>query len=640
MCSRDIEDIFKKEEFISYDKLNSFMKQFLNIVSDSDSTSDIDKKFNKIKRENKINPSKRQLRNIFSKNYSNSIVSQVFRRYLVKKATRSQSGVLVVTVTLSPHNFSCAYDCYYCPQETDLDGNNTQPRSYMSSEPAMRRANRHNFDIRNQFWDRINCYISTGNIDLDDRSSKKMEVILSGGTWDCYPLEERNKFINECYYAANTYGLENDREILSLEEEQKINETSHYRIIGLTIETRPDFINKSSLKRYRNYGVTRVQIGVQHYDDEILRKINRQCYTKDTIKAIRLLKQVGMKVVVHLMPDLPGSNPELDKWMFSMAINNPDLQFDDVKIYPTAVCKSHDDQYILTSKIAEWYENKTYQPYAEKDINILIDVIKFYFTNVNPWVRIQRCIRDIPSCSIEVGYQKKSNLRQMILENMEKNNEKTFEIRQMEVRESEFSNYSPRLIVHKYTASKGIEYHISIAAFKENWIDYLKYLTQMTINKLKFIIFNEEFYWSGSENYVALFGFLRLRIDSEPGGDYIKEINNSALIREVHVYGNSIGVGKETDNHMISQHKGYGKWLMKIAEEIAIRHGFNKISVIAGVGSREYYKNKCGYNLEGTYMTKRLEKNDIPINQSIILVLLGFILFCYSNSIRIFKLFI
>ena len=128
--------------------------------------------------------------------------------------------------------------------------------------------------------------LSTGNIDLDDRSSKKMEVILSGGTWDCYPLEERNKFINECYYAANTYGLENDREILSLEEEQKINETSHYRIIGLTIETRPDFINKSSLKRYRNYGVTRVQIGVQHYDDEILRKINRQCSPKIQLRRL------------------------------------------------------------------------------------------------------------------------------------------------------------------------------------------------------------------------------------------------------------------------------------------------------------------------------------------------------------------
>ncbi len=203
----------------------------------------------------------------------------------------------------------------------------------------------------------------------------------------------------------------------------------------------------------------------------------------------------------------------------------------------------------------------------------------------------------------------------------------------MEVRESEFSNYSPRLIVHKYSASKGTEYHISIAAFKENWIDYLKYLLQVTINQLKFIIFNKEFYWSGSENYVALFGFLRLRIDSEPGGDFIKEINNSALIREVHVYGNSIGVGKDIDSRMISQHKGYGKWLMKIAEEIAIRHGFNKISVIAGVGSREYYKNKCGYNLEGTYMIKKLEKNNIPVFQPIILVLLGFFLFCYSNSI-------
>ena len=127
----------------------------------------------------------------------------------------------------------------------------------------------------------------------------------------------------------------------------KINESAEYRIIGLTLETRPDFINKSSIRNYRKYGVTRIQIGVQHYDDAILKKINRQCYTKDTIKAIRLLKQVGLKVVVHLMPDLPGSSPKLDKWMFDMAINNPDLQFDDVKIYPTAVCKPHNENFII-----------------------------------------------------------------------------------------------------------------------------------------------------------------------------------------------------------------------------------------------------------------------------------------------------
>ena len=115
-------------------------------------------------------------------------------------------------------------DCFYCPYEKDENGVPTQPRSYLSSEPAMRRATRHNFDIRAQFWDRIQCYVATGNIEKDDESSQKLEVILSGGTWECYPRDERDRFINECYWAANTCGLQEDREILSMEEEQKINE--------------------------------------------------------------------------------------------------------------------------------------------------------------------------------------------------------------------------------------------------------------------------------------------------------------------------------------------------------------------------------------------------------------------------------
>ncbi len=636
MCSTDIEDINKlmgNTDDIDPDKLKNFMIQFVSKCEQINSTKEIDKIYNETRSIFKVNPSKKQMRDCFyAEKLNNQNISQTFRRFLVKKATRSQSGVLVVTVTLSPSKFSCKYDCYYCPQETDLDGNNTQPRSYMSSEPAMRRALRYNFDVRGQFWDRINCYISTGNINNKDGTSKKMEVILSGGTWECYPIEERERFIVNCYYAANTYDLDEDREILSLEEEQKINETAEYRIIGMTLETRPDFINKTSIKNYRRYGVTRIQIGIQHFDDKILKLINRQCYTKDSIKAIKLLKQAGLKVVVHLMPDLPGSSPELDKWMFDVAINNPDLQFDDVKIYPTAVCKPHNENLILQSKISEWYNNKTYIPYAEKNIDTLIDVIKHYLINVKPWVRIQRCIRDIPGCSIEAGYQKKSNLRQMIQENLENLNQKTFEIRSMEVRESEYCEYPARLVVRKYEASKGMEYHISMEAYKENFKSLIIYqLNNIFNNFISLFRYGEKEYWSGSDRYVALFGFLRLRLDNNPGGDFIPEINNSALIREVHVYGHTLGVGSENTS---SQHKGYGKYLVKVAEEIARDNGYKKISVISGIGTREYYRTKCNYNLEGTYMVKNLIDNrfNMFLNKiSFGIVILSLILIWFFN---------
>ena len=605
----------------NYDKYVNFFDDFYNNCSNDLQNESIETAYNLLRKKYRINPSKNQLRFIWNEKYNGDLckVSNNFSRYLVKKGTRSESGVLVATITLSPSKFSCSKNCYYCPQEYDLKGNQSQPRSYMSSEPAMRRALRYDFDVMGQFYDRIYCYINTGNINMNDKSPKKMEVILSGGTWECYPQSERDRFVLECYYAANNFGIKKEDLpiIKTMEEEQRINETTEYRIIGMTLETRPDFITKKAILDYRRYGVTRIQIGVQHYDDVILRKINRGCYTKDTVKAIRLLKQSGYKVVVHLMPDLPGSSPESDRWMFNEAINNPDLQFDDLKIYPTAICKSHDDQHVVTSVISDWYEEGKYKPYSEENLNDLIDVISYYLINVKPWVRIQRCIRDIPEISIEAGYNKISNLAQIIKERMkpfeESNGEtKTYEIRSMEVRNNEYIDYEPRLVVRKYIASKGIEYHISIEVYKENISQKILYnlwkIYQYVYNYTFHLFLHEFFpkkYFSGSSCYVGLFGFLRLRIDEDPGGDFIPEINNSALIREVHVYGTSISV---SDNNKKSpQHKGYGKLLVQTAQNISADHKINKISVISGVGTKEYYKNKCGFNHEGTYMTKNIE---------------------------------
>lgn len=639
MCSNniDIEDIVKNKRDnihrlypdtmdVDTDKMKAFMEDFVKLGRFAEQNKELQSITKKLRSQYRVHPSKLQMRIHFSKYHSGVEVGQRFKRFMIKKAMRSQSGVLVVTVTLSPNKFSCSKNCYYCPQETDLKGNHTQPRSYMSSEPAMRRALRHEFDIRGQFWDRIQSYIATGNIDVTDITSKKMEVILSGGTWECYPKDERDRFINECYWAANTYGKK-DRPMLSIEEEELINETADYRIIGMTLETRPDFVTKYSIKDYRRYGVTRIQIGVQQYDDEILKKVNRGCYTKDTIKAIRLLKQVGLKVVVHLMPDLPGSSPDKDLQMFKRAIEDPDLQFDDIKIYPTAVCRSHDDNYILYSKIAEWYDNGEYTPYAEENIDNLINVIIYYFANVNPWVRVQRCIRDIPGCSIEAGYQKKSNLRQIINQKMEKNNLKTQEIRSMEVRESKYLRYPARLVVRKYFASEGIEYHISMEAYDEKVINTIYYYMFITFAAFyNLFTFGQKMYWSGSNDYVALFGFLRLRIDSDPGGNIIPEIKNTALIREVHVYGNALGVGSDK---LSSQHRGYGQYLVKIAENIAIQHGYTMTSVIAGIGTKEYYDRKCGYHKKGTYMIRDLTNyryNNLVIKISVFVFIIGFFL--------------
>ena len=600
------------------------MKNFvLDLITEVNEITKINKNMiddisKKLKHKYRVAPSKPDIRTIYEKFYQNISIPIIMTNWMIKKSMRSASGVLVVTITLSPHKFSCKYDCFYCPQETDLNGVPTQPRSYLSSEPAMQRAintrtdvNNYEFDVKNQFQNRVEAYLHQGNINKNDLNSHKMEIILSGGTWESYPKEYREQVIHELYYSANTMFDSISRDMMTLKEEQTYNETTKFRIIGLTVETRPDNITPENIQNYCRWGVTRIQIGVQHFDDAILRKLNRKCYTKDTKRAIRLLKQAGFKVVVHLMPDLPDSSPELDEWMFNEALTNPDLQFDDLKIYPTAICKSSDPDRIVYSKIGDWYKEGTYKPYAEKCLADLINVLISYKTRIQPWIRIQRLVRDIPGKSIESGYEKKSNLRQIIHDQMKKNGQKCNCIFCMEIGDKELDDLTPIMVVQKYNASEGIEYFLSIEAHNMNNYQKLMYDFYIIYIFIVWLFTGEKKYWSGNLNtYSGLYGFLRLRIDPNPGGDFISEINNCALIREVHVYGTSLGVGTESIG---SQHRGFGKLLVNTAERIASSHNLSKSAVIAGIGTREYYKNKCGYYLGETYMLKNLSPYDYRI---------------------------
>ena len=599
----EIEDINRSKKIEYYDEeINDLVFEF---ISKDCNNLNYDSEFKLLCKKYSIVPSKNQVRKVYETKFSYVKISNNMKRWMIKKVTRSESGVLVVTIVTKPGDnikFSCPEKCAYCPTETNLNGKPTQPKSYISTEPAMLRALQSNFDIKGQVNDRLKSYINTGNI-KENKQKKKIEVILSGGTWDVMPKSYRDQVINELYWSFNTFGEKTPREMLSIAEEIIINQTSLYGVIGLSIETRPDYITKKSICNYLNYGVTRVQIGVQHTDDNVLKYIKRGCLTKHTIRAMRLLKMVGLKIVVHIMPDLPSSSKEKDILMFKRLLEDSDLQFDDIKIYPTAVIKSASDDLIVTSDINKWYVEGSYKPYAENNINDLFDVCIFYKSQVKPWVRIERLIRDIPKKSIEVGYNGISNLRQLILERMTKNSQKCNCIRCREVKNN-FDKYNEsKLVVRKYLASKGIEYHITIETDKYYWsVGYILFLFLYFLNK---IFLNKIIYYSGNNKlYEHCFGFLRLRIDPTPGGDIVPEIHNCGLIRELHVYGISTDVGNNCD--LSSQHKGIGQKLIKTAEDIIKTHKLNKCAIIAGVGAREYYKNKCNYYLDGRYMIKDL----------------------------------
>jgi ELP3 family radical SAM enzyme/protein acetyltransferase len=606
----DIEDIapIKKHQHIDEDVIGLVqdLVRELGHPELNPTTDDFDNLLKVLMRKYRVHAPKSQMRTVYEKSLSHIPINAALSRYFIKRVVRSESGVLVVTIVTKPGDhikFSCPEKCAYCPTETNLKGVPTQPKSYLSTEPAMARANRNKFDIGDQIRDRIKSYIYTGNIN-QTQQKKKMEVILSGGTWDVMPKTYRDQVINEIYYTFNTYGQREAelRPMLSIREEKTINQTSTFGVIGLTIETRPDYVTRKTLLEYLDYGVTRVQLGGQSTHDDILVKIKRGCTKKNMKQAIRLLKGIGMKVVTHWMPDLPGSSPVRDAEMFETLISDPDLQSDDWKVYPCAVIKSSSDDLVITSDIHNWYADGSYVPYSETNIDDLINMCIGFKTKMNPWIRIERLIRDIPTHSITAGYGKMVNLRQVIHDRMDKMGVCCKCIRCMEIKDRSQMIDQGKIVVRPYLASGGQEYHISFELERQFWNwTYIGFCIMWCWNRM----FGKTIYYGGNmSQYCGLFGFLRLRIDAEPGLGLVDELLGCGLIREVHVYGISTSVGNVLDKS--SQHKGIGQQLMCVAEDIIRSHGVSKSAVIAGIGARDYYKNKCGYELGKYYMIKNL----------------------------------
>ena len=471
---------------------------------------------------------------------------------LKTKTCRSLSGILEVAVMTSPGKFSCAENCYYCPDQKGM------PRSYIKEEPAVRRAADNGFDPVKQIHTRLTSYSCNGH-DID-----KIEYIILGGTWSNYPLEYQEEFMRDLYYAVNIwFDSKPYRKRLTLEEEKKINETTLVKVIGLTVETRPDYITKEEIMRYISYGVTRVQLGVQTINDKLLKKINRGCYTKDTINALDMLMNYGFKILIHIMPNLPNTTPDIDKKTFYELVFNPDLQADEWKIYPTSVTTTSDkDDEPVNTVIEKWFNEGKYIPYSHSE---LMDVLIYAKCIVPNYIRISRIFRDIPLPNITGGADK-PHLRQILQKEMKDIGYECKCIRCREIKNMTFS-------------IKDLNY------------DYLSYDTKNNIN-----------YFISANYNKKLVGFLRLSIKKK----MIKTLNvldNASIVRELHVYGKM----KATylSNSSNSQNRGIGTKLLEIAETITLSHNLYKISIISGVGVRHFY-TKNGYNLEENYMTKRL----------------------------------
>lgn len=411
------------------------------------------------------------------------------------------------------------------------------PQSYTPRSPAIMRAKQLKYDPYKQTIARI------GAFEAMKHPTDKIELIIMGGTFLSYPLKYQYDFIKACYDALNGKKSKN------LEQAKKINERAKHRCIALCIETRPDVCSEQDIKRMLEFGCTRVELGVQAIDDKIYKKVCRGHNVKDVIDATKRLKDAGFKVGYHMMPGLPGSSYKKDIEMFREIFSNEDFRPDQLKIYPTQVIRG--------AELEKLYEKGGYHTYSNEElVKLLIEFKKI----VPRYCRIMRVMREIPPEFLVAGTTR-IDLRKVVAEEMKRKEIKCKCIRCREIGfailQKKEIDKNLKLNKVEYRASQGREFFIEV------------------INKDDII-----------------FGLVRVRIPDK---------SHELLVRELHVYGPAVEIGKRGK----TQHIGFGKQLMQEVEKIAHAKKCNKISVISGVGVREYYKS-LGYKLEDSYMIKEI----------------------------------
>ncbi len=463
------------------------------------------------------------------------------------KPVRSLSGVTVVTVLTKPYD--CPGECIFCPDDVRM------PKSYLPDEPGAQRALMHGFDPYSQVRARLAALEAVGH------PTDKIELLVLGGTWTSYPKDYQTWFIRRLFDALNAddcppaWQHNGECRAPSLEEAHRHNETARHRNVGLVVETRPDHITPRVLRRLRELGVTKVQVGFQSMDDRILALNKRGHTAEDNLRAAALLRSGGFKIVAHWMPNLLGATPESDRADFARLWQG--LCPDELKIYPT--------QLLPNTELYAYWQRGEYTPYTTETLIHLLADLK---ATVPPYCRINRVIRDIPSTHVVAG-NKRTSLRQDVLAEMKRRGTRCRCIRCREVRGQPVKPELLRLEDFTYQAAYAEEH-------------FLQFVTPDD----------------------RLAGFLRLSLPLPNAPDTgMADLAHAAIIREVHVYGQSLPVGAERQG--AAQHIGLGTRLLEEADRIAREAGFPKIAVIAAVGTRQYYLAR-GFQRGEVYLVKPL----------------------------------
>ncbi len=474
------------------------------------------------------------------------------------KPVRTLSGVTTVTVLTKP--YPCPGKCIFCPDDVRM------PKSYLPDEPGAMRGLHHRFDPYAQVASRLEALQAVGH------PTDKIELLILGGTWSSYRRDYQEWFVTRCFDALN--GVKADERKTPPDEKkkntvqqgfltdaQRMNESARHRNVGLVVETRPDEITRDELAWLRYLGVTKVQMGAQSLDDEILALNKRGHTVADLRRAMSLLRAGGFKIVLHWMPNLLGATPEADKEDFSRLWDG--IAPDEIKIYPT--------QLLEQTELYEAWQRGDYQPYSTETLIQLLADVK---PSIPHYCRVNRIIRDIPSQNVVEG-NKRTSLRQDVHLEMKKRGTKCTCLRCREVRGKKVDVATLALDDLVYSAGNRKK-----GGSEEHFISFVT-----------------------PEDQVA--GFLRLSLpDSDTSQTGMAELNGAAIIREVHVYGQSLEVGAEKRGS--AQHAGLGTRLLEYAEQVALGRGFGRIAVIAAVGTREYYLRR-GFTRGAYYLVKQIQ---------------------------------
>ena len=431
------------------------------------------------------------------------------RKTMMVRPIKTASGILVITVMAKPYD--CPHGkCIYCPGGKEFN----IPLSYTGKEPVTKLAQKFEFDPKSQVASRLEQEVSRGH------NLSKVELVIVGGTFPFMPQDYQRNFAKECFDALN--GIES----VSLLEAQKLNETSKIRCVGFTVETKPDYCKKIHIDLMLELGITRVEVGVQSLQEDVYRNINRGHTIDDVYDSFQVAKDSGYKIVAHMMPGLPGSTPEKDLEDFRKLFEDQRLKPDMLKIYPTLLLRD--------TGLAKLYEKGLYKPYPD---DMLIDLLLEMKKTVPSWVRIMRIQREIESEYIING-NSGSNIRQILQQKLREQGLRCNCIRCREVGIRKLSRQDVNINLKRidYDSSDGKEVFLSLE----------------------------------DSDKKVLFGYLRLRKLAKPHRTELKEKDGmpSAIVRELHVLGQLVDIGRNSDFTTTSQHKGYGSRLLEKAEEI------------------------------------------------------------------------